>query len=509
MAVVFGAGTHIQTSWTVLKQQSFARQAPLQFEESASLYTIFFFDGPLTYSTVIFKGTVPTVSDTDQSQNDSDKADFEGNYKTSANSPLDLHVAGYSAIVGIGSTGSPDGGLVTVQGQDGSVPVATLERAGTKKIALVALVSGPTPAVVNASSAGPFNVGGTTFTISVNGGSNQTYSFPTRAALAGVSVSSTSTATANTTHTKLKVSVDGGATKTITIASNLTSGSAIAAALQSAIRANVPNGGSVVVDYGVTNPGQYTITSGTTGASSSVVITDAGNTSTALAAVLGLGVLNGGTETLGSAANTYLAGEVVDMLGGELSGVSTSLNGSGAPSIQTVTLGTGASLHVISGGANTALGFPTTTVSGTAGSNSTNLAVNGSSAPASFKLPSLVGNLLVYRIEFLLQAGNQALKKFGAANQLANGFKLQIVQNGQLAPWQRIFKTNGEVIAQASSGQLQNTVYRNGNDLLSAAFTFKPPILIQPNGIDGIVATVQDDLSGSTTFNINVEGLLG
>ena len=78
----------INKSWSSLKSISSTRNLPLQYETDTDmgLYQVFCVDNTIVYVSQIFTGSVPLGED--QSQNDSDKSDFETNYKSVINAPL-------------------------------------------------------------------------------------------------------------------------------------------------------------------------------------------------------------------------------------------------------------------------------------------------------------------------------------------------------------------------------------------------------------------------------------
>lgn len=66
-----GSGlVEMATSWTTLKSIASSKSLSLQYEDDTlnNLYFIFAIDPPVIYTTVIFKGTVPAVSDTTPSR---------------------------------------------------------------------------------------------------------------------------------------------------------------------------------------------------------------------------------------------------------------------------------------------------------------------------------------------------------------------------------------------------------------------------------------------------------
>ena len=75
------------SSWASFKSIVLTtKNLPLQYDDDGVIYRIYALDGASLYlEYVIYKGTVPTESGVSQSQNNSDKSDFETNYKPTAN----------------------------------------------------------------------------------------------------------------------------------------------------------------------------------------------------------------------------------------------------------------------------------------------------------------------------------------------------------------------------------------------------------------------------------------
>jgi len=92
MPVAFGASTTvIPSTWPVFKAVVGAKVLDVQFETGALQYDIFAFDGPLAYTCTIWLGEVPygvIAGGYTQELNDADKADFETNFKDSANQAI-------------------------------------------------------------------------------------------------------------------------------------------------------------------------------------------------------------------------------------------------------------------------------------------------------------------------------------------------------------------------------------------------------------------------------------
>lgn len=118
MSVNFGSGiTIIQSFWTAFKASVASKGMLMQYVDDGTIITIFSFDGPsLVYMTVIYDGTVPDglTATYSQAQNDSDKTDFNTNFKPTANKPSGTNpsvtttgstTASASAIGGLDTTG--------------------------------------------------------------------------------------------------------------------------------------------------------------------------------------------------------------------------------------------------------------------------------------------------------------------------------------------------------------------------------------------------------------------
>lgn len=77
-------------SWTGWKAVQFWKNLVTQFDDDGTIYTIYGYDGPEVHLCTIWKGAVPdgVVASYSQTQNDSDKSDFETNFKSLANSMI-------------------------------------------------------------------------------------------------------------------------------------------------------------------------------------------------------------------------------------------------------------------------------------------------------------------------------------------------------------------------------------------------------------------------------------
>ena len=124
--------------------------------------------------------------------------------------------------------------------------------------------------------------------------------------VAGASVSGASAATTLPAgRRKFVININGDGQQTITIGDTVGTGADIASSIQTAVRAATPLRSSTDPNAfsGFTAAfatGAYTLTSGTTGKSSSVEVSDASSAEN-IAALLKLGKTNGGTESTGAA----------------------------------------------------------------------------------------------------------------------------------------------------------------------------------------------------------------
>jgi hypothetical protein len=107
MPVTFSNPVILSSTWTVFKSSAITGKSLLvQYQDDGSIYTIFAIDLSIAYTCIIWKGTVPDGvinSGYSQAQNDTDKADFENNYKAQANktlTPKSQVNLGYTTSVG-------------------------------------------------------------------------------------------------------------------------------------------------------------------------------------------------------------------------------------------------------------------------------------------------------------------------------------------------------------------------------------------------------------------------
>ncbi len=120
MPVSINSGVVVSSFWTDFKSVAITGKSLLvQYDGTdSSVYTIFAVDGSrICYTCTIWTGSIPQTAlgaGYTQAQNDSDKSDFETNYKPTANKVLHQLVAGESAA---GST--PTVNPVTISGVDG------------------------------------------------------------------------------------------------------------------------------------------------------------------------------------------------------------------------------------------------------------------------------------------------------------------------------------------------------------------------------------------------------
>lgn len=79
-------------TWINWKSTQSTKSGNHQYEDDGYVYTIWFYDGPEVHISTIWKNEVPSgiiSGGYSQAQNDSDKTDFETNFKPYSNKPLD------------------------------------------------------------------------------------------------------------------------------------------------------------------------------------------------------------------------------------------------------------------------------------------------------------------------------------------------------------------------------------------------------------------------------------
>lgn len=91
MAIIINATAVIQLFWTDFETTANNKPLQIQYDDDGITYSIYSFDGPQVFTCTIWKGTVPdgVTLTYSQSQNDTDKSDFETNYKPTANKRID------------------------------------------------------------------------------------------------------------------------------------------------------------------------------------------------------------------------------------------------------------------------------------------------------------------------------------------------------------------------------------------------------------------------------------
>jgi len=83
-------------TWTEWKAAHTSHMGLLQYDALPDHYLIWFYDGPEVHTCQIWRETVPqdiVDGGYTQEENDSDKADFEGNYQANGNQPLDYRTS--------------------------------------------------------------------------------------------------------------------------------------------------------------------------------------------------------------------------------------------------------------------------------------------------------------------------------------------------------------------------------------------------------------------------------
>jgi hypothetical protein len=91
MTININSPVTVSSFWVAFKSAAITIKAlPVQYDDDGIKYTIFCLDNQIAYICNIWKSTVPSdvITSYSQSQNDTDKSDFETNYKTTANAKL-------------------------------------------------------------------------------------------------------------------------------------------------------------------------------------------------------------------------------------------------------------------------------------------------------------------------------------------------------------------------------------------------------------------------------------
>lgn len=97
--------------WTGFVSEISAKLLKAQYDDDGETYTIWGYDGPEVFLCTIWKGVVPDSiisAGYTQEQNDADKAEFESDYKPSANQPLAPLPQGKNLIGYLGGIGTGD-----------------------------------------------------------------------------------------------------------------------------------------------------------------------------------------------------------------------------------------------------------------------------------------------------------------------------------------------------------------------------------------------------------------
>lgn len=400
-------------------------------------------------------------------------------------------------VTDVGSSGPDDAGYVILT-------------QGPQKFHLAYFVNSALPASIEAAGSAPFDVGGTDLTVTIDGeGTPTVASFPTRAATKGAAYGGPNPwpkdGWPNNTH-KIKVSVDGGALTEVQIGKTHSNWDEVASALQTQIRTNVPNGTNVIVEYNSTTyPLRMSAYSGTTGNSSSIHFEKGGDD---LAKDMQMMVGYDYHELLGTDADYYREDEVAEILSEDLHDVTVTTS---PLAITTRASGTSASLQVSSGGANTALQFPTSEVTGQAGTGSTDLSSDGSTTTLYYAPVIPDGSVFVVtKVVMLMRANGGDLKKFGGLDELTNGVEIEFRQEDQVAQTAFTAVTNAELFAYMGDGEVLIDAYNGGNELVRATKEFSPGIRIRQGTVDKLQIKVQDNLSGADMiwFRAFAEGWL-
>ena len=108
---------------------------------------------------------------------------------------------------------------------------------------------------------------------------------------------------------------------------------------------------------------------------------------------------------------------------------------------------------------------------------------------------------------FRIRCAGATLKLFGSITELTNGI---IVEFGSARFGINTFftaKTNGELIAASTDGQIILDSYNNNDDLVVARFTLCHGVRFSSSE-DFVALTVRDNLSSLVAFSIRARGIM-
>lgn len=120
-------------SWQAFKYEAQSRRAPIQADESEEMYRLYFWDGPALKCCVVFKSTPPEGSGVTEEVNAAALADYEANFKATANLPVEAKTTDsvpftssslFPSWALLYFTGSADSSSVRGEGEPFSVTLA-------------------------------------------------------------------------------------------------------------------------------------------------------------------------------------------------------------------------------------------------------------------------------------------------------------------------------------------------------------------------------------------------
>jgi hypothetical protein len=126
MALTLNATARISSTWTVFKTSVVGKSLQVQQDDDGVTYSIFAIDGPIVYDCTIWKGIVPdgvVNSGYSQSQNNTDKTDFETNYLPTGNQRLLQPVATVvlsTYVVEVALAGANNKDMISIFNPNGS-----------------------------------------------------------------------------------------------------------------------------------------------------------------------------------------------------------------------------------------------------------------------------------------------------------------------------------------------------------------------------------------------------
>lgn len=128
----FGGLPQRSGDWTWFKTLQVRKGLRVQYEEDATLYQIYGYDGPEVLLCTIWKGTVPpsvVAGGYSQAQNDSDKTEFETDYEPNANRAIASRPSLVTYSVEVAQAGANNRDMLSIFNPSGSGKIVKIREA--------------------------------------------------------------------------------------------------------------------------------------------------------------------------------------------------------------------------------------------------------------------------------------------------------------------------------------------------------------------------------------------